>query len=129
MNKFDSTSIIITSVNHPPIDPDHCKNLKIVDPVTNEVVDQEILYCDYDLGCTTFLYDEDNYFILIDCNGQWFRIDKVSGAIEKQQWTWQKPLPTNYLGTFVMSLTDSQFSLRKNVTPTIETVYQYKDPQ
>lgn len=126
--EIDTSWMVINSVDQPPTDHDRCKFLKIVNPATNEVLDQETLYCDYDHGCTTFLYDVDNYYILIDCNGQWFRIVKASGAIEKEQWSWQKPLPTNYLGTFVISPNDSMYTLRKGVPPTIETVYQYKDP-
>lgn len=121
--------MVINSVNQPPTDYDHCKLLKIVNPSTNEMLDQEILYCDYDLGCSTFLYTVDNYYVLIDCNGQWFRIDKVSGAIKKEQWSWEKPLPTNYLGRFVKSPNDSTYTLKQGVPPTIETVYQWKDPR
>jgi hypothetical protein len=92
------------------------------------IIDRQELYLDSGIGCDSYLFDNDQTFTVIDCNGNWFSIDKKTGKIQNNGWQWKKELPNNYVGTFMISWGQIEYSLVKEHGLTVEEVYRFKDP-
>ena len=113
-------------VNDPhPFLRDHFRQLQTVDKKGN-VIDFDSLYPDTGRGTSTFLFLDSNAYIVIDCNGTWFSIDKSNGQITDLGWLWEETLPTKYYGEFVYTGKDYVLEKRDSVKPA--DVYIHKDP-
>ena len=126
-NVYTKDSIIIIKEGNHPYLKDHCKRLLVVDG-DGALIDGIKLYCDTGGGCNCYLFDTDNTFTLIDCNGQWYRIDKINGKISKDKWEWKKPIPRNYVGTFFNTLSNNYNLVEDTNGTSIDEVYKFKDP-
>ena len=124
---IDKNSIKICRIKQNPVLVDHCKKLMVVDK-NNKIIDEAEIYCDPGTGCNSYLYDTDKTFTVIDCNGQWYIVDKQIGKISKESWQWEKQLPAKYVGTFVYKSDTEFYSLLKEENVKTENVYKYKDP-
>ena len=92
------------------------------------MIDREELYCDGGFGCDAHLFERDDQFVLIDCQGQWYGIEKNTGQIDRLGWNWKEEPPENYLGVFSRQpAVLYRFSLSED-RPTLEELYRVKDP-
>lgn len=90
-------------------------------------MDEQSLYCDSGSGCESFLFDTDDTFTIIDCNGQWYTIWKLGGEIAKPPMEWEKALPADYMGTFRWNNDEGKYNFISDDTISIRRVYRYKD--
>lgn len=119
---IDLSSLKIKVVNQHSFLPDHDRLLIVQNE--NDIIDKIELYSDAGSGCETYVFENDSAFTLIDCNGQWFSVDKASGQIEALDWAWQKQLPENRKGAFVFDKSVNEYKL----SDTVGIIYKYKDP-
>lgn len=122
----DIGSIRIIRVHQHPFLGDHDRALIIVDK-NGTIVNKVELYPDSGSGCAAYLFDSDNHYILIDCNGQWFTVDKQTGTLNKNEWQWRKKMPDIRLGRFVLDK-DSVYAFSSGRNFQESDVYTYKDP-
>lgn len=87
----------------------------------DNVLDKVELQSDIGNGVKTYLYDTELNYIVIDCNSNWYTINKKNGKINYLGEFWMKPTPKKYLGTYVL------FSNKKNVEFIIEKNINLKD--
>jgi hypothetical protein len=118
-------SIQILSVDKHPFLVDHRKEL-ITLGKDGKRIDSLKLYYDSGSGCNSYLFDNKEYYTLIDCNGSKYRIDKRNGKISFEIWEWKKDLPQNYIGTF--KFVNNEYKVTEEETISIEKVYKFKDP-
>ena len=90
--QFNHESIQIVRIQQHPFLTDHRRKLITVDQ-KGKLIDEKLLYLDTGVGCNSYLFEGNNNFILIDCNGHWFNIDKQDGIITNLGWKWQKDFP------------------------------------
>ena len=127
-NDINKASIVIIKGEKHPYLIDHCKKLLVLDS-EGMPIDRVELYCDGGNGCNSYLYDTNKALIVIDCNGQWYKINKKSGKISKEKWEWKKQLPQTYLGTFISTTKNKYELIEESKDISIAEVYKYKDPQ
>ena len=120
---IDLSSLKIKVINQHSFLTDHDRLLIVQNE--NDIIDKFELYSDAGSGCETYVFENDSAFTLIDCNGQWFSVDKVSGQIEALDWAWQKQLPENRKGAFVFDKSLNEYKL----IDTVGKIYKYKDPK
>lgn len=127
VGQVDVDSIRIEKINQHPTLVDHDRKLKTVDK-NQKIIDELQIYPDSGSGCESFLFDSGSKYILIDCNGQWFSIDKVMGTLKNEGWKWNEKLPDNPLGKFQTSNKASSYIYSPGATFKENDVYKYKDP-
>ena len=123
--KLELKSIKIVGINNHTFLIDHNRKLIISDRNKKEL-DTAKLYSDSGEGCNSYLFESGSNFILVDCNGSWFEIDKENGKINLEAWKWKKSLPQNYIGTFIYE--NGKYKMTKEKSLSIEKIYKYKDP-
>jgi len=123
--KLEWKSVKIVSADNHPFLIDHNRKL-IISNRDKKELDSAKLYSDPGEGCNSYLFEKKSNFILVDCNGSWFDIDKKNGKINPEVWKWKKSLPKNYIGTFIYK--DGKYEMIKEKSLSIENVYKYKDP-
>jgi len=104
---------------------DHNKQLITVDK-TGKKIDDVNLYADSGDGCNSYLFENNSNFVVIDCNGSWFTIEKESGKINSEKWEWKKKLPKKYIGTYKFD--SNEYRLIKENSIQIDNIYKFKDP-
>ena len=121
---IEASDIKVLKTDKHPFLIDHSKKLAVTlsDKSTNEVP----MYLDPGSGCQSNLFEEEDYFILIECNGQEYLIEKGTGEITKGDWKWLSPLPTNYVQTYVRSPLDEYDTVQLDIN--LMDVYKFKDP-
>jgi hypothetical protein len=119
-------TIEIQRIGQHPFLVDHSKKL-VIKNNSGEIIDKVKLYSDPGSGCNSYLYENDEIFILIECNGQWYSIEKKNGEIKNLGWNWLKETPENLIGTFIRSSELSTYELIKGKT--LPGLYKYKDPK
>ena len=126
--KIDEDAIKIIKVDQHPFLRDHCRVL-IIEDESGHILAKEELYCDPGSGCSSYLFDTDASFTLIDCNGQWFEIDKNSGQIKNNGWNWHKELPKKNVGIYNKKYGEMEYELEVIDVLSRDQVYKFKDPQ
>ena len=119
-------AIKILKVNQHPFLSDHERKLITVNKA-NQLIDELFIYPDSGAGCESYLFDGDDAYIMIDCNGQWIRIYKASGKLEKDGWRWGEKLPDSYLGR-LRARKDSVYDFASGTLVHEKEVYRFKDP-
>jgi len=125
--QVDQNSIVVNKIKQHPFLVDHCKKLTVFDELNN-ILDEIEMYCDPGEGCNSYLFDTKKTFTVIDCNGQWYLINKKTGKISTEEWEWEKALPTIYLGTFVREKGAERYSIVIEPRISIRKIYKFKDP-
>jgi len=98
--------------------------LKIISPINSEVISIE-LQSDIGTGANSYLYEDAKSFILVDCNGNWYSINKKNGSIILIGNFWKKKIPYNYLGTFLLEKNDHKIKFKKQKNIALEDIYVY----
>lgn len=80
---------------------------------------------DVGTGASSYLYDNSNNYILVDCNGNWYSINKKSGHIILLGNYWQKKIPYHYLGTFLLERNSNKIIFKKQKNITLQDIYIY----
>jgi len=124
VEEIKTSDIKIFKIDKHPFLVDHKK--KLVVELPDKSVNEILLYSDLGSGCNSHLFEDEKYFVLIDCNGQKCLIDKKIGTITKPEWTWQEPLPEKYICTYTRDIGDEY--KRIQLKPTMKDVYKFKDP-
>ena len=109
-----------------PILVDHEK--AIVVEQKGKRIDQIKGYTDTGVGCDAYLFEEKTQFIVIECNGTIYSINKTGGKIKNEEWSWMNPLPKNYVGTFIHQRGSNEYTLIHKPPQSLEEVYQVKYP-
>lgn len=124
---FITTKENIKVVKHQqhPFLIDHSKKIVVIK--NKKILFELETYADPGSGCRSYLFEERDYFVIIECNGMRYHIEKKDGKITKDKWTWMEPLPLHYIGTFVRS-TDEEYQLIDKAPKELEEVYIFKDP-
>ena len=120
-------SIKIVKINQHPTFADHDRKLITTDK-DEKTIDELRIYPDTGKGCESFLFDSDLVYILIDCNGQWYSIDKKTGTLKKEEWKWNEKLPDRPLGKFQTLSSESNYIYSTETNFNESDVYKYKDP-
>lgn len=126
--KIDENAIKIIRVGQHPFLTDHCKQL-IIEDKSGKILAKEELYCDPGNGCNSYLFNTGTSFTLIDCNGQWFVIDKSSGQIKNNGWNWHKELPKKVVGVYSKKYGEIEYEFKVIDILTRDQVYKFKDPK
>jgi hypothetical protein len=124
---IDFTSIQIVRFNQHPWFIDHDRKLVTLDN-KGEIIDELKIYPDSGAGCNSYIFDAVGRYILIDCNGQWFSIEKSTGQIKNDGWKWWKPLPSHQLGVLRRQDKEVNYKLVVEKKTSMRDVYKYKDP-
>lgn len=76
-------------------------------------------------GANSYIYDNGNAYIIIDCNSSWYSVDKETGGISLIGSFWLQSPPDNYLGTFLLtsSMKEVRFMKEKNIN--FSEMYKY----
>ena len=127
VGQIDINSIKIIKTNQHPFLRDHDRKLITVDK-NRKALDELQIYADSGNGCESYLFDSDFEYILVDCNGQWFSIDKITGTLKNEGWRWNSKLPDIYLGKFQATDNDSVYFFLRGTNLQPNDVYKYKDP-
>ncbi|MGC3946410.1 MAG: hypothetical protein QM762_18130 [Chryseolinea sp.] len=122
-----TSSIQVVRFSQHPMFVDHHRRLVTVDK-NGGTIDELEMYPDSGSGCDSYLFDSGEEYVLVDCNGQWFRIDKATGKLEKDEWTWRKELPSAGLGVFKRQRYDVHYELVTGEKISVNEVYKFKDP-
>ena len=120
-------SIRVVKIDQHPTLVDHERKLVIVDEA-GQTIDELKTYPDTGDGCDLFLFDTDDKFVLIDCNGHWFSVEKTTGQLTNEGWKWQETLPTNQLGVFKRGDDKTKYKFVTESGSTMGDVYKFKDP-
>lgn len=80
---------------------------------------------DIGIGSKSYLYDNGNFFILIDCDSSWYTINKNDGQVTLTGKFWMKTPPENYLGTFVLSSRNKKIEFIKEKNIKTKDIYIY----
>lgn len=123
----DINSIRIIKTNQHPFLQDHDRKLVTVDK-NQKTIDELQIYPDSGDGCDSYLFDNHSEYILVDCNGQWFSINKMTGTLKNEGWKWNKKLPDNCLGKFQTADNDSVYRYSPGTNFQANDIYKYKDP-
>ena len=116
----------IVKTNQHPFLVDHQKMLQVVND--QQIVAETQGYIDAGMGCNTHLFEAEDHFILIECNGTVFHVYKKGRHIVRKGWTWRQKLPPNYVGVFERQRGQEAYLLTQRPRPTLEAVYVFKDP-
>lgn len=100
------------------------RSLTIVSSNNSKISSIE-LQSDIGTGANSYLYDQITNFLLIDCNGNWYSIDKKNGDVSLIGNFWGKKNSDYYLGTFLLEHKDSKIKFIKQQNLTLEDIYVY----
>ena len=118
---INSESISIASYNNHPFLRDKCRQLLTINTV-GDTIDSMEIYCDPGSGCDSHIFETDDSYVLIDCNGEWYEIKKEWGTIKDIGWYWEEDPPSEIIIKFS--------SGGKRIMGTQverDKIYQYKD--
>jgi len=102
---------------------DHKRILFVEDH--GNTIDSIELYSDTGDGCNSALLDYDSCFILVDCNGSYYSINKTSGKIKLIDWKWKQDYKNNFIGIYYYVAPNPIYYFKSDW----EDVYKYKDPR
>ena len=125
---IDINSIQIVRTNQHPIFVDHERKLVTVDK-NGKTIDELDLYPDTGDGCDSYLFDSGSKFVLVDCNGHWFGIEKKTGELKSEGWKWNEKLPDIHLGKFIQSDGEVNYLFSSVTDFELTEVYRHKDPR
>lgn len=121
-NMIDKNSILIKKVDRHPYLKNHGRKLIVKSGmIFNHKID---LYGDPGEGCNSYLSENDSSFILVDCNGEWYSIDKTKGKINRLGWNWNKDFPEKFVGVFKSVDGEIYYELSEK----FNDIYKFKDP-
>jgi hypothetical protein len=80
---------------------------------------------DIGTGAKSYLYDNGNSYILIDCDSSWYIINKNEGKVTLKGKFWMKIPPQNYVGTFVLSSSKNKVEFVKEKDLQTKDIYIY----
>jgi hypothetical protein len=80
---------------------------------------------DIGMGAKSYLYENDNFFTLIDCDSSWYLIGKNDGKVTLTGKFWMKVPPQNYIGTFVLSSGKKKIEFVKEKNIQTKDIYVY----
>lgn len=126
VEQLEVAAIRIEKIDQHPTFPDHNRKLVTVDK-SHRVIDALVLYPDSGNAWESFLFDSISRYSLIDCNGQWFSIDKATGRLKNEGWKWNEKLPDTRLGRFSMPHEGSSYVYSSETDFNEDSVYKYKD--
>lgn len=125
---IDINSIQILRTRQHPIFVDHERILVTVDK-NGRTIDEVDLYTDTGDGCDSYLFDSGSKYVLVDCNGHWFGIDKKTGKLKNEGWKWNNRLPEIHLGKFTRLDGELNYLFTRGTDFDLTEVYRYKDPR
>ncbi len=105
---------------------DH-KKLIVVE-INGRQIDEKMGYADPGSGCDSHLFEDEETFILFECNGTRYEIAKQGGQIECIGWTWMEKLPEKYIGRYQRQRGHIEYLLVEQPYPKPGDVYRFKDP-
>lgn len=97
---IDSIEILLRE-NHPTLR--EFKRILVVKNKNNIIISEVLLQNDIGRGCNGYLFNENESFLFIDCNSNWYRISKKNGEINLIGQFWMKDVPEKYIGTYKLS--------------------------
>lgn len=76
-------------------------------------------------GANSYLYEDTDVYIIIDCDGSWYSISKKSGKLSFIGNHWLKSPPRKYLGTFLLTSTANKVVFVKQKNIILSDIYKY----
>ncbi|UKB85393.1 hypothetical protein LF887_07160 [Chryseobacterium sp. MEBOG06] len=101
------------------------KRYLVISSKENNELESLRLKDDNGTGANSYLYDAGERYIIIDCDGTWYSIDKESGRINLIGKFWMKLPPTTYLGTFSLTSTKHKVKFIKEENIKLNDIYKY----
>ena len=89
-------------------------------------IDNQRLRDNVDGNCHSYLFEEEEYFNVIDCDGKSYFVSKKTGEIfinEKHKWG--SKLPNNYLGKYYYDRVRESYFFVEETEVNKENVYKY----
>lgn len=97
----------------------------IISSKDNEELKKINLKEDNGTGANSYLYENEEEYIIIDCDGSWYSINKKTGNINLIGNFWLKSPPENYLGTFVLKSPSNKVNFIKEKNIKLNDIYKY----
>lgn len=92
---------------------------------SNEKLESIKLKEDNGTGANSYLYEDETNYIIIDCDGSWYSINKKTGNISLIGRFWLKSPPKNYVGTFILTNTSNKVNFIKEKNINLNDIYKY----
>ncbi len=87
--------------------------------------EQAELKFDSGSGCNSYLFEEENRFIITDCDGTWYTIDKSTHKISPLGRYWRKLPKAKYVCTYVISKKLRKTIIVKEKDINLDLMYLY----
>ncbi|PPK92137.1 MULTISPECIES: hypothetical protein [Nonlabens] len=89
-------------------------------------IDSNKLRDNVDGDCNSYLFDEIEFYNLIDCDGKSYFIIKKTGEIQRNDnHKWGSDLPENYLGGFYYNRLTDEYNFKFEKSVEKSNVYKY----
>lgn len=124
---LSAEEVRIVAVDSHPFLADHKRELQI--PRADGSIDKVGLFPDFGPGCSAFLFRDDQGFVLIDCNGYWYFLNREEGGVRDYEWRWNADLPDEYIGVFAWDRNESYILEAETRRPSKEDIYVHQNTE
>lgn len=100
-------------------------NRKLIILQNNIEINNFELQNDVGIGCNSYLFESNTFFILVDCNSKWLKIYKKSNKIEEMGYYWNKIPNEKYIGTFLFNINSKKLKFIKEESLDVNKMYLY----
>ena len=101
------------------------KRYLVISSKDNEELESVLLKDDNGTGANSYLYEDTEKYIIIDCDGSWYSINKKTGDLNLIGNFWLKNPPKNYLGTFMLASNNKKVNFIKQEKIKLNDIYKY----
>lgn len=101
------------------------KRYLVISSKGNNELESVMLKDDNGTGANSYLYEDVENYIIIDCDGAWYSINKKTGDLNLIGNFWLKNPPKNYLGTFMLESSNKKVNFIKQEKIELNDIYKY----
>ncbi|GEM_PF-3509719 len=101
------------------------KRYLVISSKDNNELESVRLKDDNGTGANSYLYEDVENYIIIDCDGTWYSVNKKTGDLHLIGNFWLKNPPKNYLGTFILTSSNKKVNFIKQEKIKLNDIYKY----
>lgn len=101
------------------------KRYLVISSRDNSELESVRLKDDNGTGANSYLYEDEENYIIIDCDGTWYSINKKTGDLNLIGNFWLKNPPKNYIGTFKLISSSKKVNFIKQENIKLVDIYKY----
>jgi len=101
------------------------KRYLVISSKDNNELESVMLKDDNGTGANSYLYEDVENYIIIDCDGTWYSVNKKTGDLNLIGNFWLKNPPKNYLGTFMLESSNKKVIFIKQEKIELNDIYKY----